>query len=165
MNALLLPAQAVGTRLVSAVALFGPPGPRGRTVFAGFGGLVVGVIVPLAIVALIVYAIVAFVRSRRPRADGHGWAPPPGSGGRGWGGGPTNWPPGSPNSPAERILEERLACGDITVDEYEARLGALARGRANQGPLANTVSGPPGTEDHEPRDDRTERLPPSYPWR
>lgn len=79
------------------------------------------VIVMLAVIGLIVWLLVA--AARRP------YGPPPGFGG----------PPSAPSATgahqratAEEILAERLARGEIEVDDYHRRLEALRQQRPPQ---------------------------------
>ena len=67
------------------------------------------------LIALVVLAVLYLVRSGAGGSTGRSGTPGPGS-------------PGSPGSPgaAEQILAERLARGEIDVEDYRARLAALA---------------------------------------
>jgi uncharacterized membrane protein len=49
----------------------------------------------------------------------------------GRGGAPTSTPP---TKPARDVLDDRLACGDIDVDEYQRRRVALERGNRERIP-------------------------------
>lgn len=83
----------------------------------GWGWWVLMSIGMIAFWALVIYAIVWFVRGGRPPADTE-----------------TGPAPLAPESP-EEILKRRLARGEIDVDEYE-RLLALLHGRPEPGARA-----------------------------
>jgi uncharacterized membrane protein len=99
-------------------------------------GLFFGLLLPVAIVGLLIYAGWMLFRGERPAGfpgAGRPWAPLAG-------------PP--PPGPAEHVLELRLAQGEITAEEYLERLGALRRGRAQWVPAA--PAGPAGWEAASP---------------
>jgi putative membrane protein len=72
-------------------------------------GYAVMALVMIAVVALVVWAVVAFRRSDSPHADSAGFTGP----------GET------PVAGAERILAERFARGEIDADEYHRHLADL----------------------------------------
>lgn len=91
---------------------FGPPGALGSGTVLGFVLLVVA----LAAIAAAVLCAVTVFRSRTARSEPHLGS------GREVG--------ESSLLPIERILEERLARGELGIDEYTDRLAALRQSRA-----------------------------------
>ncbi|MEY9848197.1 hypothetical protein [Streptacidiphilus sp. MAP5-3] len=130
----------------------GPFGPYGRYGGPHHGGLWIFPVITMVIFwVLLLIIIVLLVRfmARRSRwnaqqahQSGPGTAPGPG----GWPG-PPKWGPRAQAAPsAEQLLAERLARGDIEVDDYYRRLAAL-RGEPPQTepPIPPIPPEPPAT--------------------
>jgi hypothetical protein len=109
--------------------------PNLAVVLAVLPGIVVGLLLPLAIVGLVAYGIVELVRAGSDRpADGEGNGTEAGR-------------PSAPTSPAIAILDERFARGEIDTDDYLQRrelllasLGTVADGLPDH--AADTSSSP-----------------------
>lgn len=81
-------------------------------------GLIVGVLLPVATVALVAYGAFELIRSSGPSGLATGVA----AGGQ----------PSVPSSSALSILDERFARGEVDAEEYVQRRGLLATGAAGQ---------------------------------
>ncbi len=101
-----------------------------RPYLGGWGFNWPGLVTAVLFWALVVVAIVALIRYLRSRQH---W---PGPSGYGW---PGPGPHQQAGSPAEHILAERYARGEIDEEEYQRRLSVL-RGGAGQPPPGR---GPP----------------------
>lgn len=87
----------------------------------GWGAWVLGILLTIAFWGLLITAVIWLIRSLRrpgPRASYGGPAAPAAPG----------WPGGPHVPPAEQILAERFARGEIGEDEYRARLTTLRGG-------------------------------------
>lgn len=105
----------------------------------GWGGWVLGILLTIAFWGLLITAVIWLISSlRRPArrvfyGGAGGSAGPGGPVGPGWAG----WPGGGPAvPPAEQILAERYARGEIGEEEYLSRLATLRGG-------AGVPPGPP----------------------
>ncbi len=138
---------------ILALALrIGDASMRGGHPFVGLlFGLLFGLVLPGAIIALLVYA--GLLLFRRPGPSG---SPGPG---RPWAAAERPAEPG----PAEHVLELRLAHGEINADEYLERLGALRRGRAQWTPSPSGPSQPEPTAPTAPIPPETVGAPPAAP--
>jgi putative membrane protein len=108
----------------------------------GWGGWVLWILLTVAFWALVIMAVIWLVRVLRGRGPGHRFV-----GGAPWA--PQAGPPSAPAMPpAEQILGERFARGEIDENEYRSRLSVLRGGpapTATPPPAAYPPENPPPT--------------------
>ncbi|QGF23454.1 SHOCT domain-containing protein [Raineyella fluvialis] len=91
----------------------------------GFRGL------PVLLVLLVLFLLIRRARHRRAHHGGTGYGRPAATPPR-----PTTDPGAAPEAEAMRILADRLAAGDITPEDYQARVNTLRSVRDQGDPLA-----------------------------